>query len=97
MSEKRIYELEGLVMEIPVHFDERANIYIEDYPDFIEKPIWTPKGHRVLFSGMDACALSEELTPGGCPDCGSCKYFCRAGENTWFGYCTNSKNKKNDP
>ncbi len=95
MSEKRRYELEGLVIEIPVHFDEKANIFIEDYPDFIEKPIWTPQGHRVLFSGMDACALSEELTPGGCPDCGSCKYFCRAGENTWFGYCSNDKHKKN--
>ncbi len=94
MTEKRRYDLEGLVIDIPVYFDEKANVYIEDYPDFIKDPIWTPKGHRVFFSGMDACALSEERTPGGCPDCGSCKFFKRAAEHTWFGYCINEKNKK---
>ncbi len=94
MNEKRIYEIDGMMIEIPIHFDERAKIIIEDYPDFIEAPLWTPRGYRVLFSGTDACYFAQELTSGGCPDCGSCKYFQRAAENTWFGYCKNKNMMK---
>ncbi len=94
MGEKRKYELEGLVIEIPIHYDKQAEMYIEDYPDFIENPTYTPKGNRVLFAGTDACPLASEATPGGCPDCGSCKYYKGASEHTWFGICTNELKRK---
>ncbi len=95
MDNTRRYEIEGLTMDIPVVLDEASQILLENYPDFIENPIWTPLGHRVLFSGTDACPLAEEASPGGCPDCGSCKHFRRAAAKTWFGICTNERSPRN--
>ncbi len=95
MKKIRRYDLDGLTVDIPIHYDEASKIFIEDYPDFIEAPLWTPTGHRVLFSGTDACPMAEENSPGGCPDCGSCKYFKRAAAGTWFGMCTNKKSLVN--
>ncbi len=95
MKKTRRYEIEGLTIDIPIYKDERSGKIIEIYPDFIEKPIWTPEGHRVLFSGTDACPLAVEATEGGCPDCGSCIYFKRAAEHTWFGVCTSEHSPLN--
>ncbi len=95
MGTVRRYEFEGVVIEIPVHYDSGAGIYIEDYPDFAENPIWTEKGHQVMFVGEDACLYAEEKTEGGCPDCGSCKHYESAGEHTWFGICKNKKRSTN--
>ncbi len=94
MRETRTYEIDGLIIEIPIHFDVQANLYIEDYPDFIENPTFTPNGHRVFFSGTDACTFAEEAGAGGCPDCGSCKHFRRAGEHTWFGICIHERRRE---
>ncbi len=90
MAETRRYELDGIVLDIPIHYDGQANIYIEDYPDFIETPIWTKSGYRVLFSGTDAC---PRATPPDCQDCGGCKHFQRAAEHTWFGCCQSAHSK----
>ncbi len=97
MKKIKQYEIEGLTINIPLHYDEQMGLFIEDYPDFIEDPVWTKKGHRVLFSGTDACPFAEEATPGGCLDCGSCRFFKRADEKTWIGICENNEsfvNKK---
>lgn len=93
MQDTRRYEFDGIAIDIPIHFDERSKIYIEDYPDFIENPIWTGSGYRVLFSGTDACSLAEDKQSGKCLDCSACKFFTHAAVHTWFGYCTN----KNSP
>ncbi len=89
----RRYELDGLILEIPLHYDETSKIYIEDYSAYLEKSVYTPGGHPVMFAGEDACSHASEATPGGCPDCGSCRYYRRAGEHTWIGICTNSLHK----
>ncbi len=89
----RRYELEGLILEIPLRLDERAGIYIEDYTEYIENKVRSPEGHPVMFSGEDACPHAEEATPGGCPDCGSCRFYLRAGEHTWIGLCKNINNR----
>ncbi len=89
MDKTRKYEIEGLIIEIPIYEDEKTGKIIEVYPDFIETPVLTAMGHRVLFCGTDACAIAVEAYPGGCLDCGSCKYFKRAAEHTWFGVCSN--------
>ncbi len=94
MTERR-YELEGLTIDIPIYRDEKSGKIIEVYPDFIENPMWTEAGHRVLFCGTDACPYAAEVSPGGFPDCGSCRYFVRAAENTWFGMCTNMHSPMN--
>ncbi len=94
MEQSRRYEFEGLTIDIPIHYDEDTGLYIEDYPDFLENPIYTPEGYPVMFAGEDACSVAEEATPGGCPDCGSCKYYRSAGTHTWFGVCGNDKKKR---
>ncbi len=94
MEKTKRYEIEGLILDIPLYYDEQAKMYIENYPDLIENPTWTPAGHRVLFSGTDACPLAEEASDGGCPDCGSCKYYKRADERTWIGICINENKKQ---
>ncbi len=93
MKKTKRYEFDGLIIDIPIHYDEQARIYIEDYPDFIENPIFTKSGYRVLFSGTDACIQAESKQSGGCLDCAACKYFRRAAEHTWFGYCENENQK----
>ncbi len=95
MDKKRRYEIEGLVIDIPIYESEGTGKVIERYPDFIENPVFTPRGHRVLFCGTDSCPLSEESSPGGCPDCGSCRHFKLAAEQTWFGICTNKHSPLN--
>ncbi len=95
MDKIRRYEIEGLTIDIPIYEDEKTGKIIEVYPDFLENPLWTSEGHRVLFAGTDACPIAEEDSPGGCPDCGSCKHFMRAGEQTWFGICKNRQSPMN--
>ncbi len=94
MKKTRRYEIEGLTLDIPLHYDEQTGIYIEDYPDFAENPIYTPQGHPLMFAGEDACLFAEEATPGGCPDCGSCRYYKPAGEHSWMGICLSEARQK---
>ena len=39
MEKVRRYEFEGVTLEIPLRYDERSQIYIEEYPDFVSKEI----------------------------------------------------------
>ncbi len=94
MKQTRRYAFEGVLLEIPLRYDERSGLYIEEYPDFVESPVWTPAGHPVMFAGEDACIYGEEAEPGGCPDCGSCKYYRPADTHTWIGVCGHSQRKQ---
>ncbi len=93
MNQMRIYEIEGMTLQIPLRYDERTGIHVEDYREFIENSIYTPTGFPVIFSGEDACPHAEESTPGGCPDCGSCRFYKRPAEHTWIGICRNEKRR----
>ncbi len=92
MKKNRRYEFDGLILNVPMNYDVQSQMYIEDYSDIFENPVCTPRGSPVMFAGEDACHLAEEATPGGCPDCGSCKYYRRAGEHTWLGICDHEDN-----
>ncbi len=92
MEKFRTYEIDGCRLEVPLYYDAQSRMYIEDYGKFIEHIHYTPVGHPVMFAGEDACPLAKEVSPGGCPDCGSCKYYKRAGEHTWIGVCKNERN-----
>ncbi len=94
MEQCHYYEFEGLTLDIPLLLDEVSGQYLEEYPDFVANPVHTPAGHPVMFAGEDACALAEEATPGGCPDCGSCLHYRPAGEHTWFGICRHPRNRR---
>ncbi len=97
MAETRRYEFDGVTVDIPIYFDEQANMYIEEYPDFIKNPVFTKSGYRVLFSGTDACESAEDKQSEKCLDCAACKYFRHAAEHTWFGYCKNENKKLHTP
>ncbi len=87
MKRTRRYEIEGIVLEIPLRYDAMTGIMIEEYPDFVQTPIYTKEGNRVLFTGEDACTLAESAKGGRCLDCGSCRHFTEAGEHSWIGLC----------
>ncbi len=87
MEDSRIYELEGFVFNIPLIYDQRSGRSIEDYSEFIENQLFTPDGSPIMFAGEDACTFAQEESPGGCPDCGSCRFYKRAAEHTWIGIC----------
>ena len=87
MNETRVYMLDGMKLCVPLRFDIHFGKTIEDYREWIENEVYTPAGHRIMFSGTDACSFAEEATPGGCPDCGSCRFYKRAGEHTRIGAC----------
>lgn len=99
MEKTRRYEFEGISLEIPLRYDVRTGQYLEQYPDFIQNPVYTPAGYRVLFSGEDACPEAEAAEGESCPDCGSCRFYHPAGKHTWFGVCKNeqhcARNRKN--
>ena len=65
MEKTRQYNIEGELLEIPLHYDELAGRDIEIFLDFIENPVYTPKGCPVLFTGEDACEYGE--APNGVP------------------------------
>ncbi len=94
MEKLRIYEIDGCKLEVPLHYDPQSCIYIEDYGKFIEHIHYTPAGYPVMFAGEDACPFAQEASPGGCPDCGSCRFYERAGEHTWIGVCKNKRNNE---
>ncbi len=96
MEQIRTYYFEGLELKIPLLYDRQSNIYIEDYSHYLDHPTYTPQGHPVMFAGEDACSHAEEQTPGGCPDCGSCRFYRRAAPHTWIGVCGNERNRKQE-
>ncbi|MCD8364605.1 MAG: hypothetical protein LUC83_02095 [Clostridiales bacterium] len=87
MRKDRTYILDGMELRVPLRTDRKPGRPTEDYREWIENTVYTPLGHRIMFSGTDACSYAEETTPGGCPDCGSCRFYRRAGEHTWIGMC----------
>ncbi len=91
MNEAVTYILDGIKLCVPLRYDEKSGKAIEDYREWIENTVYTPFGHRVMFSGTDACEQAEEAAPGGCPDCGSCRFYRRAAEHTWIGVCLREK------
>ena len=93
----RHYRFEGVSLEIPLHYDERSNMYIEEYPDFINNPVYTPEGCPILFVGEDACPYAEAADGEHCQDCGSCRFFRSAGPNTWIGVCGHEKKRHHAP
>lgn len=94
MLTSRHYEFEGVKIDVPMYYDEKAKMYIEDFPDFVENPLYTPAGCPVMFSSEDACELAEEAEPGGCPSCACCKHYRPAGPKTLIGVCGHEKRRR---
>ncbi len=107
MNEKKTktYTFDGMDLKVPLIKDAKTGMFLEDYREWLENVVYTPNGHPIMFSGEDACELAQEknLSSGSavgtkseqCPDCGSCKFYRRAGEHTWIGVCVHEE--KNYP
>ncbi len=95
MADTRRYEVEGMTVDIPIHYDERAKMYIEDYPDFKSNPVYTPLGHPLTVCAEDACEFARPIENRKCIDCSECVFFKRATDKTWFGICDNEFRKLN--
>ena len=94
MEEKtRRYDIEGAILEIPLYYDADAEKYMEDYPDFLEHPVYTPAGCPILFTGEDACPYGEAADGSPCIDCGSCRHY-RQASHTWIGVCGHEKKRR---
>ena len=87
MEKYRRYEFEGIALEIPLRYDAFSRMYIEEYPDFAQNPVYTPEGCPVLFSGEDACSAGRAADGEACSDCGGCRFYRPADERTWIGVC----------
>lgn len=94
MEKSRHYEFEGVTLDIPLRYDERSHMYIEEYPDFVTHPVYTPQGCPVLFIGEDACSYRKPSEGEDCPDCGSCRFFLPATPHTWIGVCGHEKKRR---
>lgn len=91
MEKVNRYEFEGVVVEIPLRWDERSRQFVEDYCDFIENPVRTPAGCPILLTIEDACPHADLVDDGPLSiDCGSCSYFRQPAESV-LGVCHNDK------
>ncbi|MCD7892468.1 MAG: hypothetical protein LUG60_02080 [Erysipelotrichaceae bacterium] len=94
MNGGRKYIIDGMELNIPLYYDKQSGKYIENYEEWINNKIFTPLGHLILFAGEDACEYSLSIDNKDCLDCGSCKFYQRASEETWIGICTNKKERR---
>ncbi len=85
MAKTRRHEIEGAVLDIPLRYDERTGRELEEYPDLISRPVYTPAGERVMLTVEDACPLAE-LRADGMRDCGSCRHY-RQAPDALIGVC----------
>lgn len=76
MKKVHRYEVQGEILEIPLHWDEHSQKYVEDYAGFIQQPVFTPAGRPILLTIEDACPHADRVDddPAGI-DCGSCRYY----------------------
>ena len=92
MKKTRRHNIEGAVLDIPLRYDERTGRELEEYPDLISRPVYTPAGERVMLTVEDACPLAE-LRADGMRDCGSCLYY-RQAPGTLLGVCGHEKRRR---
>lgn len=78
------YSIEGAEFDVPTYYDEMTQRELELLPDFLETPIYTPSGERVMLTIEDAC---ENAEPAGaepsCIDCGSAGTIVRSPAPCW--------------
>lgn len=91
MEKTNRYNMEGIVLEIPLRWDEYSRKFVEDYSDFIKHPVRTPAGHPIFLTIEDACPYAEMADDDPASiDCGSCIHFHRP-HGSLLGVCHNEK------
>lgn len=93
MEKTRRYNIEGAILNIPLRYDKLSRMEIEEYPDFLEHPIYTPAGYPLMLTCEDACSHAETVGGELCIDCGSCRFY-RQAPNTLIGVCGHEKMRR---
>ena len=70
----------------PMRYDQRTGRELEEYPDLMARPVYTPAGERVMLTVEDACPHGEGAEGSRCIDCGSCRHY-RQAPGTLVGVC----------
>lgn len=55
MEKTNRYNMGGIVLEIPLCWDEYSQKLVEDYNGFIERPVCTPEGRPIFLTIEGAC------------------------------------------
>ena len=93
---KRIwrYNIEGALIDVPQTYDQRCRVYLDAFPDLIEKPVYTPAGRPVLLTIEDACPEVDMVDDDPASiDCGSCRHYHQF-PGSLLGVCNNEKRRK---
>lgn len=93
MTRTKRHNIEGAILDVPLRYDSKSQIDIEEYPDLIKHPLYTPTGERVMLTIEDACGLSETVDGTRCIDCGSCIYY-RQAPDSLLGVCSHKKHRR---
>ncbi len=90
MAKTRLYEIDGMQIEIPLRWDTLAKKYLEVYDELIDNPKRTPLGYPIVTVMEEACSFA----PDGVTGCRNCPNYQAAGKRkTWFGSCRNEQNR----
>ena len=81
------YSIEGAEFDVPTYYDQMTRRELELLPDFLENPLYTPSGERIMLTIEDACENAEPADgESRCIDCGSCRHY-RQTPHTLLGVC----------
>ena len=87
IAKKRVFKVDGDIIEIDFNYNSDLNMYFGDYPDFSEDKRYTPNGHPWMNATNIDCSFSDEHYD----DCGSCEHFLREFPNDIIGVCMKIK------
>ena len=91
MKKTNRYNMEGVVLEIPLRWDEYSPKFVEDYSYFIKHPVCTPEGRPIFLTIEDACPYAEMVDDDPASiDYGSCIHFHQP-PGSLLGVCHNGK------
>ncbi len=91
MKKYQEFTFEGIVIKVLSEFDETSNRYINEIPDFEEKPLYTPSGKPLVSAVQDRCELGASGDD--VIDCGSCEFYQANNEWELIGLCLNPERK----
>ena len=82
-ARRKIYQIDGDRITVPYHYDEEAEIFIGQFPEFEEEPRYTPNGRPWKSVVSVGCPYAA----GDYDDCGSCPYLVKAQDGDIIGVC----------
>ncbi len=90
MTKNRLYNLYGDTVEVIFSYDEPLGRFLGEYPDFDEKPRFTPCGRRWVNATKEDCPFADNDYG----DCGSCKFYRCESFGDLIGVCENEQMRK---